>query len=211
MKSAPPQRRFDLICLGRAAVDLYGEQIGGRLEDMQTFSKYLGGSPANTAVGLARLGLAPAMLTRVGDEHNGRFVREALEAEGVDVSHVKTDPRRLTALVFLGIQDRETFPLVFYRDHCADMAVSADDFDSAFIASATALLLSGTHLSQPQTYKTCRAAIDCTARGVPVIAITAARCPRWSRRPGCASGSLTIRRSHFVRWSRRCALRRRWS
>ena len=123
MKHRSIHRPLDLICLGRAAVDLYGEQIGGRLEDMQTFSKYLGGSPANTAVGLARLGLKPAMLTRVGDEHNGRFVRETLAAEGVDVSHVKTDPQRLTALVFLGIQDRETFPLVFYRDNCADMAV----------------------------------------------------------------------------------------
>ncbi len=152
MKQLLVHRPFDLICLGRAAVDLYGEQIGGRLEDMQTFSKYLGGSPANTAVGLARLGLKPAMLTRVGDEHNGRFVRETLAAEGVDVSHVKTDPKRLTALVFLGIQDRETFPLVFYRDNCADMAVSPEDFDSAFIGSATGLLVSGTHLSQPQTY-----------------------------------------------------------
>jgi 5-dehydro-2-deoxygluconokinase len=92
--------------MGRAAVDLYGEQIGGRLEDMLTFTKYMGGSPANTAVGMARLGLKPAMLTRVGDEHNGRFVRETLQAEGVDVSHVTTDPKRLTALVFLGIQNR---------------------------------------------------------------------------------------------------------
>ena len=75
-----------VICMGRAAVDLYGEQIGGRLEDMQTFAKYLGGSPCNTAVGASRLGLRAAMLTRVGDEHNGRFVRETLAAEGVDVS-----------------------------------------------------------------------------------------------------------------------------
>jgi 5-dehydro-2-deoxygluconokinase len=148
-------RRFDAICLGRAAVDLYGEQIGGRLEDMQSFSKYLGGSPANAAVGLARLGGRPAMLTRVGDEHNGRFVRETLAAEGVDVSHVKTDPRRLTALVFLGIQDRDTFPLVFYRDHCADMGLVPGDVDAALIASATGLLVSGTHLSQPSTFETC--------------------------------------------------------
>ncbi|MES2612973.1 MAG: 5-dehydro-2-deoxygluconokinase [Pseudomonadota bacterium] len=158
MKNAPP-RRFDVICMGRAAVDLYGEQIGGRLEDMQTFSKYLGGSPANTAVGVARLGLKPAMLTRVGDEHHGRFVREALAAEGVDTSHVFTDPRRLTGLVFLGIQDRETFPLVFYRDHCADMALTAGDVHGDFIGSATALLLSGTHLSQPGTYEACRSAM----------------------------------------------------
>ena len=158
-------RKFDLVCVGRAAVDLYGDQIGGRLEDMLSFSKYLGGSPANTAVGVARLGLKPAMLTRVGDEHNGRFVREALAAEGVDVGHVKTDPKRLTALVFLGIQDRDTFPLVFYRDNCADMAISVDDFDAAFIGSATGLLISGTHLSQPQTYKTCRAAMAMAKAG----------------------------------------------
>jgi len=153
------KRKFDVICVGRAAVDLYGEQIGSRLEDMLTFNKYMGGSPANTAVGVARLGLKPAMLTRVGDEHNGRFVREFLAAEGVDVSHVVTDPKKLTALVFLGIRDRNTFPLVFYRDNCADMAIVQSDFDAAFIGSATALLISGTHLSQPQPYETCRAAI----------------------------------------------------
>lgn len=153
-------RRLDVICMGRAAVDLYGEQTGGRLEDMLTFNKYLGGSPANTAVGIARLGLKPAMLTRVGDEHNGRFVRETLAAEGVDVGHVLTDPKRLTALVFLGIQDHETFPLVFYRDNCADMAIALEDFDGDFIASATGLLISGTHLSQPQTYRACRDAMQ---------------------------------------------------
>lgn len=163
-------RPLDLICVGRAAVDLYGEQIGGRLEDMQSFSKYLGGSPANTAVGVARLGLKPAMLTRVGDEHNGRFVRETLAVEGVDVSHVATDPKRLTALVFLGIQDRDTFPLVFYRDNCADMAISPDDFDAAFIASAKALLISGTHLSQPLTYESCtRAMALAKAAGTRVV------------------------------------------
>jgi 5-dehydro-2-deoxygluconokinase len=152
-------RTFDVICVGRAAVDLYGEQTGGRLEDMLTFAKYLGGSPANTAVGCARLGLRPAMLTRVGDEHNGRFVRETLAAEGVDVSHVATDPRRLTALVFLALRDQDTFPLLFYRDNCADMAIAPEDFDAAFIAGAKALLLSGTHLSTQSTYETCRTAM----------------------------------------------------
>ncbi len=163
-------RRFDVICMGRAAVDLYGEQIGGRLEDMLTFTKYLGGSPANTAVGMARLGLKPAMLTRVGDEHHGRFVRETLMAEGVDVSHVTTDPKRLTALVFLGIQDKETFPLIFYRDNCADMAISCEDVDAEFIASSKALLLSGTHLSQPATYESCRKAMTLArAAGTRVV------------------------------------------
>ena len=162
-------RPLDLICMGRAGVDLYGDQVGGRLEDMQTFSKYLGGSPANTAVGAARLGLQPAMLTRVGDEHNGRFVRETLAAEGVEVSHVGTDDAgRLTALAFLGIRDRETFPLLFYRDNCADMAIDETDFDRGFIASASGLLVSGTHLSQPRTEAACRSAMalarDCGTR-----------------------------------------------
>lgn len=150
---------YDLVCLGRAAVDLYGEQIGARLEDQSNFAKYLGGCPANIAVGSSRLGLKVAMLTRVGDEHNGRFVREALAAEGVDVSHVVTDPRRLTALVFLAVKDRDTFPLIFHRHDCADMAVSVEDFDAGFIGSAKALLVSGTHFSQPRTAQVCFQAI----------------------------------------------------
>lgn len=154
------ERRLDFIGLGRAAVDLYGEQVGGRLEDMGSFAKYIGGSPTNTAIGGSRLGLKTAVIARVGDEHMGRFVRETLAAEGVDVSHVKTDPSRLTALVILGIRDRDTFPLIFYRENCADMAVSPDDFDPAFIASSKALLTSGTHFSTESTYRTSRTAMD---------------------------------------------------
>ncbi|MGQ0664025.1 MAG: bifunctional 5-dehydro-2-deoxygluconokinase/5-dehydro-2-deoxyphosphogluconate aldolase [Pseudomonadota bacterium] len=152
-------RRLDFIAIGRAAVDLYGEQVGGRLEDMSSFAKYLGGCPANIAVGAARLGLKPAMLTRVGDEHMGRFVRETLAAEGVDVSHVKTDPRRLTGLVILGIRDRETFPLIFYRENCADMGITEADIDPGFIAQAQALLVTGTHFSQQPVDAACRLAM----------------------------------------------------
>jgi len=161
--------KFDLICMGRLAVDLYGEQIGARLEDQTSFSKYLGGSPANTGVGASRLGLRVAMLTRVGDEQNGRFLRETLAAEGVDVSHVKTDPERLTALVFLSIKDRATFPLIFYRHDCADMAIAPEDFDEAFIGSARALLVSGTHFSREEISRTCLGAIRMAkAAGVKV-------------------------------------------
>src|SRR5579864_5806950 len=96
-------KTLDLLAIGRSSVDLYGQQIGGRLEDMGSFAKYLGGSPANTAVGGARLGLETALLTRVGGDHMGRFIREQLVREGVDVASVLTDPERLTALVILGI------------------------------------------------------------------------------------------------------------
>jgi 5-dehydro-2-deoxygluconokinase len=153
------ERRFDVIGMGRAGVDLYGEQIGGRLEDMASFAKYVGGSPTNTCIGAARLGLRPAMLARVGDEHMGRFIRETLEAEGVNTGHLKTDPARLTALVILGIRDRETFPLIFYRENCADMALDAGDFDPAFIADSKCLLVSGTHFSTPQVDRASRTAM----------------------------------------------------
>lgn len=152
--------QFDLICLGRAAVDLYAEQPGARLEDVSSFAKYLGGCAANIAVGVARQGLKVAMLTRVGDEHMGRFVRESLAAEGIDISHVGIDKQRLTGLVLLGIKDRDTFPLIFYRENCADMAISAEDIDADFIAASGALLVTGTHLSTPGTLQASRRAID---------------------------------------------------
>ena len=152
---------FELACMGRAAVDLYGEQVGAPLEDTATFARYLGGSPANTAVGASRLGLSVAMITRVGDEQNGRFVRATLEREGVDVSQVSTDPHRLTALVFLAIRDRDDFPHIFYRENCADMAIAAADIDADFIAGCRALLVSGTHLSRESTFAACERAVKC--------------------------------------------------
>ncbi|QEM83483.1 bifunctional 5-dehydro-2-deoxygluconokinase/5-dehydro-2-deoxyphosphogluconate aldolase [Halomonas binhaiensis] len=161
---------LDLICLGRAAVDLYGEQVGSRLEDMSSFNKYLGGSSANIAYGTARMGLKSAMLTRVGDEHMGRFVREELARVGVDVSQVHTDKERLTGLVILGIKDQDTFPLIFYRHDCADMAISAEDIDPDFIASSKALLITGTHFSTPGTYQASKTAIEyAKAAGTKVI------------------------------------------
>ena len=102
---------LDLITIGRSSVDLYGAQVGGRLEDMGSFDKYIGGSPTNIACGTARLGLKSAVITGVGDEHMGRFIREQLEREGVDTRGVKTDADRLTALVLLGIRDQDRFPL----------------------------------------------------------------------------------------------------
>jgi 5-dehydro-2-deoxygluconokinase len=144
-------KTLDVITIGRSSVDLYGAQVGGRLEDMGSFNKYIGGSPTNIACGAARLGLKSALITRVGDEHMGRFIREQLKREGVDVRGVKTDPVRLTALVLLGIRDEEQFPLIFYRENCADMALCEDDIEEDFIASARAMVATGTHLSHPRT------------------------------------------------------------
>ncbi|UWQ14612.1 5-dehydro-2-deoxygluconokinase [Aliiroseovarius sp. M344] len=142
--------KLDLITIGRSSVDLYGAQIGGRLEDMGSFDKYIGGSPTNIACGTARLGLKSAVITGVGDEHMGRFIVEQLAREGVNTDGVKTDPDRLTALVLLGIRDEEQFPLIFYREKCADMGLTVDDIDADFIKSARSVVATGTHLSHPQ-------------------------------------------------------------
>ena len=153
-------RQLDVVCLGRLGVDLYAQQIGARLEDVSSFAKYLGGSSANIAFGTARLGVKSAMLTRVGDDHMGRFLVESLAREGCDVGGIKVDAERLTAMVLLGIKDRETFPLVFYRENCADMALAAEDIDQAQIASSKALLITGTHFSTDQVFKASSQALD---------------------------------------------------
>ena len=99
---------LDLVAIGRVSVDLYGQQLGSRLEDIATFAKGVGGCPANVAIGAARLGLKAALITRVGDEPMGRFVREQLEREGVDTRGVQVDRERLTPLVLLSVRRRWT-------------------------------------------------------------------------------------------------------
>ena len=164
-------KKLDVICLGRAAVDLYGQQVGGRLEDMQSFSKYLGGSSGNLAAGLARLGMKSAMLTRVGDEQMGRFVREQLSREGVDVSQVRTDPDRLTGLVLLGIGSANNIPHIFFRERCADMGLCKDDVDQEFIASARMLAVTGTHLSTETTRDAVVKAIAAARKGATRVVL----------------------------------------
>lgn len=168
--SAAVSTRFDLVTIGRVSVDLYGQQIGSRLEDAATFAKGVGGCPANVAIGAARLGLKCALISRVGDEPMGRFVREQLEREGVDTRGVGIDPQRLTSLVLLSVRDPDTFPLIFYRDNCADAALCEADIDEDLVGSAKAILLTGTHFSIPAAARAQRKAIGIArALGIRVI------------------------------------------
>jgi 5-dehydro-2-deoxygluconokinase len=160
----PSDRTFDVACLGRLAVDLYAQQYGCSLEDATTFSKYLGGSSANMAFGTARLGLRSAMVSRVGDEQNGRFLLRTLQREGCDVSQVQIDPQRLTGMVMLGIKDQDTFPLLFVRENCADMAIDAQAISEAFLAQCRSLVITGTHLSTPTVLAASRRALDIAGR-----------------------------------------------
>ncbi len=144
-------RTLDVITIGRSSVDLYGQQIGSRLEDVASFAKSVGGCPSNIAIGTSRLGLKSAVLTRVGDEQMGHFIREQMQREGVSTDGITTDKDRLTALVILSVENDKTFPLIFYRENCADMALCEDDIDEDFIASSASVLVSGTHFSKPNT------------------------------------------------------------
>src|SRR3546814_19945659 len=91
---AASEHQLELVTIGRSCIDLYGEQVGGRLEDMASFAKYIGGSPTNTAVGAARLGLRSGLLSRVGADPFGRFIREQLAREGVSPAGVAPAPGR---------------------------------------------------------------------------------------------------------------------
>ncbi len=155
---------LDVVTIGRSSVDLYGEQAGGRLEDMSSFAKYVGGCPTNIAIGTAKLGLKPGLITAVGDEHMGRFIREEVERWGVDTRCLKTDPERLTSLVVLGIRDQHTFPLIFFRENCADSALEPADIDPAYIASAKAVVVTGTHFSRPSLDAASRKAAEVARR-----------------------------------------------
>ena len=132
---------------------------------MGSFAKYVGGSPTNAAIGLARLGLKSALITRVGADHMGRFISEQLQREGVDIRAVRSDPDRLTALVILGIRDRQQFPLIFYRENCADMAIDLGDIDEALVQSARAILINGTHLSTASVFEASMKAIEFAKSG----------------------------------------------
>jgi 5-dehydro-2-deoxygluconokinase len=129
-------KTLDVITIGRSSVDLYGQQLGTRLEDTASFAKSVGGCPANIAIGTARLGLKSALITRVGDEQMGRFIREQSAREGVDVGGIKTDKARLTALVLLAIEAEGVSPMIFVRTDCADMALDEGDVDEAFVRKA---------------------------------------------------------------------------
>jgi 5-dehydro-2-deoxygluconokinase len=150
---------LDVITMGRASVDLYGQQIGSRLEDIASFAKSVGGCPANIAIGTARLGLRSALLTRVGDEQMGRFIREQMSREGVSVDGLVTDKERLTALVLLAVEEEGVSPMIFVRTDCADMALNPEDVDEAFVASARAVVVTGTHFSRENTEAAQRKAI----------------------------------------------------
>jgi 5-dehydro-2-deoxygluconokinase len=138
----------DLITMGRVGVDLYPEQIGVPLAEVRTFAKSLGGSPTNVAVAAARLGARAAVITKVGDDPFGPYVRAALRDFGVDDAFVGTHPTLRTPVVFCEIFPPDHFPLLFYREPQApDMTILPEELDLDAIRASRVFWTTGTGLS----------------------------------------------------------------
>jgi 5-dehydro-2-deoxygluconokinase len=156
----------EVLTMGRVSVDLYPEQIGVALADVRTFRKMLGGSPTNVAVAAARLGRRSAVLTKVGTDGFGDYVRAALGEFGVDASLVGTDDKLRTPLAFCEIHPPDDFPLLFYREPTApDLQLSSADIAAAPIEDVPLLWMTGTGLSQEPSRSATLAALQRRGRG----------------------------------------------
>jgi len=159
------QTPFEVITFGRSGVDIYPEQVGVGLEDVQTFGKYLGGTTANVAVAAARLGRRAAIITGVGDDPFGRYVRRQLRTLGVDDRFVVTSSEYPTPVTFCEIFPPDHFPLYFYRRPTApDMQVRPADIDFDAVRAAQVMWLSVTGLSEEPSRESHHAVLEARAR-----------------------------------------------
>src|SRR6266576_2702435 len=163
-------RSFDILLMGRSSIDLYANDIGAPFPEIKSFAAYVGGCPTNISVGTRRLGLRSALLIAIGEDPVGDFILNFLEREGVVTSFIPRKPGRRTSAVILGIEPPDKFPLVFYRDNCADIQLTIDDVLAAPINQSRALLISGTGLSrEPSRSATIFAAEQARNSGTRVV------------------------------------------
>ena len=161
---------LEIITMGRVSVDLYPEQIGVPLAEVKIFAKSLGGSATNVAVAAARLGHRSAVITKVGDDGFGQYIRAALEGFGVDARYVGTDPDLRTPLAFCEIHPPDNFPLLFYREPKApDSNIAAEDLDLGEISSAPLFWITGTGLSEEPSRSITLGALEARSGGITVV------------------------------------------
>ncbi len=141
-------KTYDVLAMGRSSIDLYSNDIGAPFVEITSFAAFVGGCPTNISVGTRRLGLNPALLTGVGADAVGDFILHFLQREGVETGFIARKPGRRSSAVVLGIEPPDRFPLVYYRDNCADIELTIDDVLAAPVASSRVLLISGTGLSK---------------------------------------------------------------
>lgn len=142
-------KKYDLIAVGRACLDLNAVEYNRPMEETMTFSKYVGGSPANIAIGSAKLGLRAGFIGKVPDDQHGRFIRNYMSEAGVDTSHMVVDTEgRKAGLAFTEIKSPEECSILMYRDNVADLYLKPEEVSEAYIQQAKTLLVSGTGLAQ---------------------------------------------------------------
>jgi 5-dehydro-2-deoxygluconokinase len=146
---------IEAVVMGRVGIDLYPNQLRTPLEEVRTYTRFVGGFAGNVATGLARLGVRTAILSRVGAEGHGVFVREFLSAEGIDVSYLRTDPSWPTPPTFCEVWPPDNFPITFYRrPTCPDWQLTREDFNTEVAAAAPLLYATGTGLAQSPSRET---------------------------------------------------------
>ncbi len=173
-------KEFDVITYGRSSIDLYSANIGAAFVDIQAFNAYVGGSPLNIAVGTRRLGLRSALLTGIGQDQVGDFILNFLKKEGVETRFIPRKQGTRTSAVVLGIQPPDNFPLVYYRDNCADSKVSIDDVIQAGIGNSRLFEISATALNvEPTRSAGFFAAEEAVKNKVPVLIDLDFRADQW--------------------------------
>ena len=141
-------RTYDSLHMGRSSIDLYANDVGAEFVDIESFAAYVGGSPTNTSVGVKRLGLQTGVLTGLGEDPVGDFILNFLEKEGVETGYCPRKPGHRTSAVVLGIQPPDRFPLVYYRDNCADIELTIDDVLKLPVEDSRVFQFAGTNLYQ---------------------------------------------------------------
>ncbi len=164
-------KEFDLILLGRVAVDLNPVDYYCPLNESTTFKRYLGGSPANIAVGLSRLGKKCGFFARVSDDQLGTFVTDYFKKEGIDTSHiVRCENGEKIGLTFTEIKSETESSIVMYRNEAADLKLTVDDIDEDYIKRGKAVLISGTALAESPSREAALKAVALAKRNnIPII------------------------------------------
>ena len=171
MLFSPENKALDIIPVGRIAVDFNPTDMNRPLSQSENFNKYVGGSPANIAVGMARLGRRVGFLARVSDDALGTYVTDYFVREGIDTSHVRrcVNGEKL-GLTFTEILSPTQSSILMYREGAADLSLSPEDVDEGYVASSRSLLISGTSLSASPSREAALKAISYAKKnGVTVI------------------------------------------
>lgn len=164
-------KKLDFVAVGRLCIDLNANEINRPMEETMTFTKYVGGSPANICIGMARLGMKTGFIGKVADDQMGRFIVNYLERNGIDTSNIRTDHTgAVTGLAFTEIKSPTDCSILMYRDNVADLMLEAGEVLEDYIAETKVLLISGTALAQSPSREAVFQSLDYAKKhGVTIV------------------------------------------